>query len=127
MRSSWLYLAVRSERARLPVLICPQRQATARSAALNVPGAASAWRAAESTCSVVDVFVTSDGAETEGVRRRLGIGGDFHPYYAGDRGTDLGKTTWPPDAWKIGGGTVWAIRHHEDLATVEGIGALLRF
>ena len=37
----------------------------------------------------------------------VGIGADFHPYYAGDRGTDLGKTTWPPDAWKIGGGTVW--------------------
>jgi peptide subunit release factor 1 (eRF1) len=25
------------------------------------------------------------------------------------------------------GGAVWAIRHHEDLAPVEGIGALLRF
>jgi PQQ-dependent dehydrogenase (methanol/ethanol family) len=37
----------------------------------------------------------------------VGIGVDFHPYYAGDRGKDLGKTTWPPDAWKIGGGTVW--------------------
>jgi PQQ-dependent dehydrogenase (methanol/ethanol family) len=37
----------------------------------------------------------------------VGIGADFHPYYAGDRGKDLGKTTWPPDAWKIGGGTVW--------------------
>jgi PQQ-dependent dehydrogenase (methanol/ethanol family) len=37
----------------------------------------------------------------------VGIGPDFHPYYAGDRGKDLGKTTWPPDAWKIGGGTVW--------------------
>jgi PQQ-dependent dehydrogenase (methanol/ethanol family) len=24
-----------------------------------------------------------------------------------DRGTDLGVSTWPPDAWKIGGGTVW--------------------
>jgi hypothetical protein len=32
MRSSWLYLAVRSDRARLPVLIWPQRSATARSA-----------------------------------------------------------------------------------------------
>ena len=25
------------------------------------------------------------------------------------------------------GGAVWAIRHHEDLAPVEGIGAMLRF
>jgi len=37
----------------------------------------------------------------------VGIGAGFHPYYAQDRGKDLGKTTWPPDAWKIGGGTVW--------------------
>ena len=25
------------------------------------------------------------------------------------------------------GGAVWAIRHHEDLAPAEGVGALLRF
>ena len=24
-----------------------------------------------------------------------------------DQGKDLGVTTWPPDAWKSGGGTVW--------------------
>jgi lanthanide-dependent methanol dehydrogenase len=35
------------------------------------------------------------------------IGPRFKPYYAQDRGTDLGVSTWPPDAWKIGGGTVW--------------------
>ncbi|MFN2603108.1 MAG: methanol/ethanol family PQQ-dependent dehydrogenase [Gemmatimonadaceae bacterium] len=35
------------------------------------------------------------------------IGANFHPYYASARGKDLGVTTWPPDAWKIGGGTVW--------------------
>jgi PQQ-dependent dehydrogenase (methanol/ethanol family) len=35
------------------------------------------------------------------------IGADFHPFYAMDRGEDLGVKTWPPDAWKIGGGTVW--------------------
>jgi PQQ-dependent dehydrogenase (methanol/ethanol family) len=35
------------------------------------------------------------------------IGPDFHPFYASDRGTDLGVKSWPPDAWKIGGGTVW--------------------
>ena len=26
---------------------------------------------------------------------------------AADRGTDLGVSSWPPQAWKIGGGTVW--------------------
>jgi PQQ-dependent dehydrogenase (methanol/ethanol family) len=35
------------------------------------------------------------------------IGPNFKPYYAGDRGKDLGVTTWPPEAWKIGGGTAW--------------------
>ena len=35
------------------------------------------------------------------------IGPSFKPFYPQDRGTDLGKTTWPGDAWKIGGGTVW--------------------
>ena len=37
----------------------------------------------------------------------VGIGAGFHPFYAGDRGKDLGVHSWPPDAWKIGGGTVW--------------------
>ncbi len=36
------------------------------------------------------------------------IGAAFKPFYAADRGTDLGVKTWPPDAWKIGGGNVWA-------------------
>jgi PQQ-dependent dehydrogenase (methanol/ethanol family) len=35
------------------------------------------------------------------------IGPNFKPFYAQDRGTDLGVSTWPPDAWKTGGGTVW--------------------
>ena len=35
------------------------------------------------------------------------IGRDFNPHYQGDRGTDLGVKTWPSDAWKRGGGTVW--------------------
>jgi lanthanide-dependent methanol dehydrogenase len=35
------------------------------------------------------------------------IGPSFKPFYAGDRGTDLGKSTWPGEAWKLGGGTVW--------------------
>jgi lanthanide-dependent methanol dehydrogenase len=35
------------------------------------------------------------------------IGPSFKPFYASDRGKDLGESTWPPGAWKIGGGTVW--------------------
>jgi PQQ-dependent dehydrogenase (methanol/ethanol family) len=35
------------------------------------------------------------------------IGPDFKPFYAADRAKDLGVSTWPPDQWKIGGGTVW--------------------
>jgi lanthanide-dependent methanol dehydrogenase len=35
------------------------------------------------------------------------IGPNFKPFYASDRGKDLGVATWPPERWKIGGGTVW--------------------
>ena len=32
---------------------------------------------------------------------------DFHAFYKKDQGKDLGVSTWPPEAWKIGGGTIW--------------------
>jgi len=35
------------------------------------------------------------------------IGPNFHPYYPQDQGKELGVTSWPGDAWKIGGGTMW--------------------
>jgi lanthanide-dependent methanol dehydrogenase len=35
------------------------------------------------------------------------IGSRFKPFYAKERGSDLGVKTWPPDAWKIGGGGAW--------------------
>jgi PQQ-dependent dehydrogenase (methanol/ethanol family) len=35
------------------------------------------------------------------------IGPRFHPYYKQDQGKDLGVSSWPPDAWKIGGGGMW--------------------
>jgi lanthanide-dependent methanol dehydrogenase len=35
------------------------------------------------------------------------IGPDFHPFYAKDRGKDLGIKTWTPGQWKLGGGTIW--------------------
>lgn len=52
------------------------------------------------------------------------IGPDFHPFYASDKGTNLGVTSWPPDAWKIGGGTVWGwVTYDPELKTVySGIG-----
>jgi lanthanide-dependent methanol dehydrogenase len=35
------------------------------------------------------------------------IGANFHPFYSQDQGKDLGVTSWPSDAWRIGGGTTW--------------------
>ena len=35
------------------------------------------------------------------------IGPGFKPFYEKDRGQDLGVKTWPPEAWKIGGGNAW--------------------
>lgn len=35
------------------------------------------------------------------------IGPGFKPFYKKDQGKDLGVSSWPPDGWKLGGGTVW--------------------
>jgi PQQ-dependent dehydrogenase (methanol/ethanol family) len=35
------------------------------------------------------------------------IGPRFKPFYASERGKDLGVKSWPGEAWKIGGGGVW--------------------
>jgi PQQ-dependent dehydrogenase (methanol/ethanol family) len=35
------------------------------------------------------------------------IGADFKPFYAKDRGKDLGLTTWQPGGWQHGGATMW--------------------
>jgi lanthanide-dependent methanol dehydrogenase len=44
------------------------------------------------------------------------IGPNFKPYYDQDRGKDLGVTTWPPDAWRQGGGNMWGwISYDPDL------------
>ena len=44
------------------------------------------------------------------------IGADFRPFYPAEKGQDLGVKTWPPDAWKIGGGTMWGwIAYDPDL------------
>ncbi|HEV8209072.1 MAG TPA: methanol/ethanol family PQQ-dependent dehydrogenase [Vicinamibacterales bacterium] len=41
------------------------------------------------------------------------IGASFKPFYAQDRGTDLGVSTWPGSAWKIGGGNVWGFLSYD--------------
>jgi PQQ-dependent dehydrogenase (methanol/ethanol family) len=46
-------------------------------------------------------------AYSTGPDREVLIGSDYKPFYAKERGSDLGVKTWPADAWKIGGGTVW--------------------
>jgi PQQ-dependent dehydrogenase (methanol/ethanol family) len=47
-------------------------------------------------------------AHSTGPDKEVLIGREFKPFYPGDRGKDLGVSTWPPEAWKIGGGNVWA-------------------
>jgi lanthanide-dependent methanol dehydrogenase len=46
-------------------------------------------------------------AYSTGPDQEVLIGPGFKPYYASDKGKDLGTKTWPGEAWKIGGGTVW--------------------
>lgn len=47
------------------------------------------------------------------------IGPGFKPFYAMDRGTDLGVKSWPPEAWKIGGGNPWGwISYDPDLKLI---------
>jgi PQQ-dependent dehydrogenase (methanol/ethanol family) len=46
-------------------------------------------------------------AYSTGPDRDVLIGPNFRPYYAMDRGRDLGVHSWPPEAWKIGGGNPW--------------------
>jgi PQQ-dependent dehydrogenase (methanol/ethanol family) len=41
------------------------------------------------------------------------IGPDFKPFYPGDRGRDLGVSTWPPQAWQQGGGNVWGFLSYD--------------
>ncbi|HZP86271.1 MAG TPA: methanol/ethanol family PQQ-dependent dehydrogenase [Burkholderiales bacterium] len=41
------------------------------------------------------------------------IGERFKPFYAQDRGKDLGVHTWPAEAWKIGGGSVWGFLSYD--------------
>ncbi len=58
--------------------------------ALNMNDGSIAWKA------------YSTGPDTD-----ILIGPRFQPFYQADRVKDLGVSTWPPDHWKIGGGSVW--------------------
>jgi PQQ-dependent dehydrogenase (methanol/ethanol family) len=46
-------------------------------------------------------------AYATGPDRDVLIGPGFKPFYAKDRGTDLGVHSWNPDGWKQGGATAW--------------------
>jgi PQQ-dependent dehydrogenase (methanol/ethanol family) len=46
-------------------------------------------------------------AYSTGPDKEVLIGPRFKPFYSSDRGTDLGIHTWPADAWRTGGGSVW--------------------
>jgi lanthanide-dependent methanol dehydrogenase len=59
-------------------------------AALNASDGSEAWRA-YATGPDADVLIREN----------------FRPFYQMDQGTDLGVKTWPPEAWKTGGGTMW--------------------
>jgi PQQ-dependent dehydrogenase (methanol/ethanol family) len=41
------------------------------------------------------------------------IGDAFRPHYPQDRGKDLGIHSWPPERWKLGGGTVWGFLSYD--------------
>ena len=46
-------------------------------------------------------------AYSTGPDRDVKIGRRFRPFYAHDRGADLGVTTWVGESWQSGGGAVW--------------------
>ena len=55
-------------------------------------------------------------AYSTGPDRDVLIGESFHPYYAQDRGQDLGVKSWPTGAWKTGGGNVWGFLSYDPQA-----------
>lgn len=58
-------------------------------------------------------------AYTTGPDSLVRIGDDFKPFYPKDQGKDLGIKSWPPDQWKLGGGTVWGwISYDPELNTI---------
>ena len=55
-------------------------------------------------------------AYSTGPDKEVLIGKDFKAFYPQMNGKDVGVSSWPPDAWKIGGGTVWGwLQYDPDL------------
>jgi lanthanide-dependent methanol dehydrogenase len=52
-------------------------------------------------------------AWSTGPDRDVLIGARFKPFYRMDQGKDLGVSTWPPDAWRRGGGNVWGFLSYD--------------
>ena len=50
----------------------------------------------------IDYIAYSTGPDAD-----VKIGANYKPFYDFMKGKDLGERSWPPEAWKIGGGTVW--------------------
>lgn len=47
------------------------------------------------------------------------IGSEFAPPYPSEQGKDLGVSSWPAQAWKIGGGNVWGwVNYDAELDTI---------
>ena len=46
-------------------------------------------------------------AYSTGSDQDVKIGPDYKPFYDFMKGKNLGESTWPPEAWKTGGGTMW--------------------
>lgn len=61
------------------------------------------WLAALDAGSGAEVW----RAYSTGPDKDVLIGPGFRPFYAMDRGKDLGVQSWPGEAWKTGGGPVW--------------------
>jgi PQQ-dependent dehydrogenase (methanol/ethanol family) len=64
--------------------------------ALNVDDGKSVWK-----------------AYSTGPDQDVKIGPNFKPFYDMDKGKDLGVTSWPPEAWRVGGGTTWGFTSYD--------------
>jgi PQQ-dependent dehydrogenase (methanol/ethanol family) len=64
----------------------------------------------------IDMGTVAWTAYSTGPDRDVLIGGEYRPFYDQDKGRDLGVMSWPPDAWRQGGGAVWGwIAYDPDL------------
>jgi len=52
-------------------------------------------------------------AYSTGPDRDVLIGPRYKPFYEKEKGKDLGVTSWPGEAWKLGGGNVWGFLSYD--------------